>query len=67
MVVFEPGTDNEDDVNIYTDSSGTNLVGEFHQTHGSGVSVIVRGNPGPWLHYDPRQDTGVVLHWNIIN
>jgi hypothetical protein len=67
MVVFEPGTDNEDDVNIYADSSGTNLVGEFHQAHASGVPVIVRGNPGPWLHYDPRQDTGVVLHWNIIN
>jgi hypothetical protein len=65
----EPGTDNEENVVVLSD--GTNLVGEFRKSHtppsGGSVPVIVRGNPGPWVRYDPRQDPGVVIHWNIIN
>lgn len=66
-LVFEPGTDNEETVTVVTDATTGKFVGEFHKSHSSGVPVIVRGNPGPWTRYDPRQDTAVVLHWNIIN
>jgi hypothetical protein len=64
-LVFEPGTDNEENVVLYATSAGT-VGAEFHRPHASGVPVIIRGNPGPWKRYDPRQDPTVVLHWNII-
>jgi hypothetical protein len=68
--VFEPGTDNEETVITYLDSTGK-VVGEFHKPHGTAanpsVPIIIRGNPGPWKRYDPRNDPSVVLHWNVIN
>jgi hypothetical protein len=68
-LVFEPGTDNEETVVTYaTGAGGTGpYTVEFHKPHASGVTYIIRGNPGPQLRYDPRNDPGVVLHWNIIN
>jgi hypothetical protein len=66
--VFEPGTDNEETVVTYaTGAAGAGPFGaEFHKAHVTGVPVIIRGNPGPWKRYDPRQDPNVVIHWTII-
>ncbi len=77
-LVYEPGTPNEETVVVQLQNG--KLVGTFTKSHpyqpgnpyppvtGSAtITVIQRGNPGPWKRYDPRQDPGVVLYYNIID
>ena len=44
------------------------ITANFTLPHGVTVSIIQRGNPGPWtlIPYDPRQDPLTVLHYSII-
>jgi hypothetical protein len=53
------------------------FTADFTMPHNSGVPIICRGNPGPKANvnnasgpysvpYNPRQDTGVVLHMSVI-
>ncbi len=63
LLTYDPGTDNEEDV--YVTSVSGSLQATFQKTHAAGAPVIVRGNPGPWTRYDVRQDSNVVLYWNI--
>lgn len=62
VLVYEPNTDNEETVIVQPANMAT-----FTKNHAAGVPVVVRGNPGPWTRYDPRKDTDVVIHWNIID
>jgi hypothetical protein len=39
----------------------------FKKNHPAGVTVINRGNPGPWSRYDPRKDPLVVPFFAVIN
>jgi hypothetical protein len=72
-LVFEPGTDNEETVVTYAADNAGHFGVEFHKPHpittstATTVPYIIRGNPGPQLRYDPRNDPSIVLHWNIIN
>ncbi len=69
-LVFEPGTDNEETVVLQptTPPSGS-VQATFYRTHNKGVTVIQRGNPGPWnlMPYDPRLDPLVVRYFSIID
>jgi hypothetical protein len=68
-VVFEPGTDNEETVILQQLSGGMagQMQATFYKNHAAGVTVSVRGNPGPWPKYDPRLDPLVVPYYSIID
>jgi hypothetical protein len=61
VLVYEPNTNNEETVVVQTGNVAT-----FTKNHAANATVIVRGNPGPWLRYDPRQDSSVLIHWSVI-
>ncbi len=69
-LVYEPGTANEETVVL-----GPGLQATFSKSHNPGVTVIGRGNPGPWTStpggslstYDVRNDTAVVPYYAIID
>jgi hypothetical protein len=42
------------------------FTAEFTRSHAAGAPIICRGNPGPRQNYNPRRDTGVVLHMSVI-
>jgi hypothetical protein len=62
VLVYEPNTDNEETVVVNGSMQAT-----FARSHASGVTVICRGNPGPWTRYNPRQDSSVVPYFAIID
>jgi hypothetical protein len=65
FLVLEPNTDNEETVKLFTN------MGQFFFTvqkaHPAQMLITLRGNPGPWIAYDPRQDTDVVPYWALID
>lgn len=61
IITIDPGSDNEETVLL-----GPGLQARFHRTHAAGAVVISRGNPGPWIRYDPAQDPAVVPYHVII-
>jgi hypothetical protein len=67
VVVFEPGTDNEETVVLGAGAGAGTFLGKFSKSHAPGVAVIQRGNPGPPVRYDPRQDPLVVPYFSIID
>jgi hypothetical protein len=67
-VVFEPGTDNEETVVLLTGAAPGQIQAVFYKSHATGVPVVLRGNPGPWMvPYDPRLDPAVVPYFSIID
>jgi hypothetical protein len=63
VLTYEPDTDNEETVIVNT----TGNTAKFFKNHPSGCTVISRGNPGPWLRYDPRNDNAVVPYFAVID
>ena len=78
LLTFEPNTDNEETVLLRLYNNGANpvdplngrLVGDFQKTHNPGgggkITIINRGNPGPWVGYKRAQDRDVVPYAEII-
>jgi hypothetical protein len=79
MLVIEPNTDNEETVTIQQDATG--LFFYVVRPHPATPppappppatpppvvnQVLIRGNPGPWLRYDPHKDSGVVRYFAVI-
>ena len=69
-LVYEPGTLNEETV-VVQSVAGV-LSANFTNAHtpvvpATTVPVISRGNPGPWIQYDPNNDTQVVPYPVIID
>ncbi len=71
ILVYDPNTDNEETV-VAQGPPGGPYTATFRNTHTIqpgmvGVPVVVRGNPGPLLRYDPRQDKDVVPYFGLID
>lgn len=78
VLTFEPNTMNEETVVVrlynntqnMADPLNGHLVADFLKTHnptGAGkISIINRGNPGPWAGYDRAKDKDVVIYAEII-
>jgi hypothetical protein len=77
VLTFEPDTNNEETVVVQSVTAGNAITATFYKQHpdanvsdyrlNGAIPVISRGNPGPWLRYDMRKDTGVVPFWTIID
>jgi hypothetical protein len=65
VLTYDPDTDNEE--TVFVVSNGGTLQGTFYKNHAANCPVISRGNPGPWLRYDPRFDPGVVPYFTVID
>jgi hypothetical protein len=68
ILTFEPDTNNEETVVVTSDGNG-GYQGVFYKSHAAGVTVISRGNPGPWTaqQYDPAKDPAVIPYTAKIN
>jgi hypothetical protein len=76
MLTVNPNTNGEETVAVFQNGTLPNgqprLQARFFKNHGSATAltnaaVIVRGNPGPWFRYNPRNDTAVVPYFAIID
>jgi hypothetical protein len=76
LLVLEPdpnpvtGVNNEETVVVQQDPKGQLFfmpVRSHPLSGGTTVPLISRCNPGPWIKYDPRQDTDVVPYFAIID
>jgi hypothetical protein len=65
LVEIDAGTVNAEVVAV-TSVAGNSFTGNFTMPHAAGVKIVCRGNPGPQANYNPRHDTGVVLHLTVI-
>jgi hypothetical protein len=72
-LTLDANTPNEETVVVTAvDPTNTILTVAFSKSHaggapGQGATITIRGNPGPWLNYNPRRDTGVVPYFSIID
>jgi hypothetical protein len=78
ILTFEPNTDNEETIilRLYNnpanpaDPLNGHIVGDFQKPHNPGggatITIINRGNPGPWVGYDRTKDRDVVPYAEII-
>jgi hypothetical protein len=77
QVTVGAGTANQETVTITAPPVGTTITAVFNNNHAVGETVTVPGtsgplpntvlgNPGPQQRYDPRANSAVVLHFNII-
>ncbi len=67
VLTFDPDTDNEETVVVQQGAMMGTFVANFYKSHAANCTVISRGNPGPWLRYDPRSDPGVVPYFTVID
>lgn len=69
VLTFDPDTDNEETVVVRFNAAAVPPRHEatFTKPHARGAVVISRGNPGPWLSYDPTKDIGVIMHQEIFD
>jgi hypothetical protein len=65
FLTYDPDTDNEETV-VVQGTPGS-YTATFYKSHLANCTVISRGNPGPWARYDPRNDTGVVPYFTVID
>jgi hypothetical protein len=66
VLTYDPDLDTEETVVVQSPSAGV-FQANFFKSHLANCTVISRGNPGPWLRYDPRIDTGVVPYFAVID
>jgi hypothetical protein len=64
-MLLEVGTPGNSEV-VAVRTAGANLVADFTGTWAAGTQIICRGNPGPWLSYNPRNDPTVVPYFTVI-
>ena len=69
LLVVDPNTPNEEVIELGPETAGGSYVFNitYRRPHTKGAVIIARGNPGPWLKYDPKQDTDVVPLFAIID
>jgi hypothetical protein len=59
-------TNNEETVVAQFDGV-TTYSATFKNRHPAGVGIFARGNPGPWVRYNPRNDAQVVPFFAVID
>jgi hypothetical protein len=68
VLVYDPGTDKEETVVARPDPNNAGqFIASFMREHNANCTVISRGNPGPWVRYDPRKDEDVVPYFQLID
>jgi hypothetical protein len=67
VLVLEPNTDNEETVVLGAAVKPNQYPYQVLRPHPATTPVIIRGNPGPWLRYDPHQDSDVVKYFAVID
>ena len=68
LLTVDPGTDNEETVELRLNTTATpqRLEATFTKNHAYGCTIINRGNPGPWSGYNYKADTQVVPYVEFI-
>jgi hypothetical protein len=65
-MLLEVGTGANAEVVAVQGIAGNTITANFLKAHVAGESIVCRGNPGPQANYNPRRDTGVILHMSVI-